>query len=115
MRDDTEKGRFRTDFFPPVEIPTVEHEPWVLRNIPIPPGMHKEVCDFIKTKIDAGTYEPSSSSYRSRWFTVMKKDGKSFRIVHSLEPLNAVTIAHSGLPPAMESLAEHFAGLVRGV
>ncbi len=40
----------------------------------------------------------------------MKKDGKTFRIVHSLEPLNAVTIAHSGLPPAMESLAEHFAG-----
>jgi hypothetical protein len=112
--DDTEKGRFRTDFFPPVEIPTVEHEPWVLRNIPIPPGMHKEVCDFIKTKIDAGTYEPSSSSYRSRWFTVMKKDGKSFRIVHSLEPLNAVTIAHSGLPPAMESLAEHFAGRACG-
>ncbi len=44
----------------------------------------------------------------------MKKDGKTFRIVHSLEPLNAVTIAHSGLPPAMESLAEHFAGRACG-
>lgn len=44
----------------------------------------------------------------------MKKDGKSFRIVHSLEPLNAVTIAHSGLPPAAEELAEHFSGRACG-
>ena len=40
----------------------------------------------------------------------MKKDGKSLRIVHSLEPLNAVTIAHSGLPPATEELAEQLSG-----
>jgi hypothetical protein len=112
--DDSEKGRFRSDFFPPVEIPVVEHVPWVLKNIPIPPGMHQRVCEFIKTKIDAGTYEPSSSSYRSRWFTVLKKDQVSFRIVHSLEPLNAVTIAHSGLPPVMETLAEHIAGRACG-
>ena len=112
--DDTEKGSFKTEYFPPVDIPVVEHVPWVLKNIPIPPGMHKEICDFIQKKIASGTYEPSSSSYRSRWFIVMKKDGKSFRIVHSLEPLNAVTIAHSGLPPEMESLAEHFAGRACG-
>lgn len=112
--DDTEKGSFRTDFFPPVDIPVVEHTPWVLKNIPIPPGMYERVCEFIATKIKAGTYEPSSSSYRSRWFTVTKKDGVSFRIVHSLEPLNAVTIAHSGLPPAADSLAEHFSGRACG-
>ena len=40
----------------------------------------------------------------------MKKDGKSLWIVHSLEPLNAVTIAHSGLPPTTEELALQFAG-----
>ncbi|TFK60569.1 hypothetical protein BDN72DRAFT_745665, partial [Pluteus cervinus] len=56
-----------------------------------------------------GVYEPSNASYRSRWFCVAKKNGK-LRIVHSLEPLNAVTIAHSGLPPATEELAAHFAG-----
>ncbi len=112
--DDTEKGSFKSEFFPPVEIPAIEHVPWVLKNIPIPPGMHTEICDFIRRKVEAGTYEPSSSSYRTRWFIVMKKDGKTFRIVHSLEPLNAVTIAHSGLPPAMESLAEHFAGRACG-
>ena len=41
---------------------------------------------------------------------VAKKDGKSLRLVHSLEPLNAVTIAHSGVPPATEELAAKFGG-----
>jgi hypothetical protein len=41
---------------------------------------------------------------------VAKKDGKSLWIVHSLEPLNVVTIAHSGLPLATEELASQFAG-----
>ena len=112
--DDTEKGRFKEEYFPPIEMPVIEHTPWVLKNIPIPPGIYPEVCDMIATKMKAGTYEPSNSSYRSRWFTVMKKDGKKFRIVHSLEPLNKVTIAHSGLPPATEMLAEHFAGRACG-
>ena len=60
--------------------------------------------------MDAGVYEPSNMSYRSQWFCILKKDGKSLRIIHSLEPLNKVTIAHSGLPPATEELAEGFAG-----
>lgn len=109
-----EGGRFREDFFPDVEIPVIEHTPWVLKNIPIPPGIYDEVCKVIKAKIDAGVYEPSSSSYRSRWFCVIKKDGKSLRLVHNLEPLNAVTIAHSGIPPATEHLAEQFAGRACG-
>ena len=112
--DDTERGRFREDFFPPVDIPVVPHKPWVLKNIPIPPGLYPEVCRIIKLKLDAGVYEPSNSSYRSRWFCVLKKDGKSLRLVHSLEPLNEVTIAHSGLPPATEMLAAQFAGRACG-
>ena len=32
------------------------------------------------------------------------------RIVHSLEPLNAITIQHSGVTPILEHLAEQFAG-----
>jgi hypothetical protein len=101
--EDQERGRFREDFFPPIDIPVVPHKPWVLKNIPIPPGLYPEVCRIIKTKIEAGVYEPSNSSYRSRWFCVLKKDGKSLRLVHSLEPLNEVTIAHSGVPPATET------------
>ena len=107
--DDSERGRFREDFFPPVMMPVVDHKPWVLRNMPIPPGIYDEVCGIIQTKIAAGVYERSNSSYRSRWFTVLKKAGK-LRIVHSLEPLNAVTIQHSGVTPFTEQLAEHFAG-----
>lgn len=108
--EESEKGHFKPEFFPPVDIPVIPHTPWVLRNIPIPPGIYDEVCKIIKHKLDSGVYEPSNSSYRSRWFCVVKKDGKKLRLVHSLEPLNAVTIAHSGLPPATEELAESFAG-----
>jgi hypothetical protein len=45
--DASERGRFRTDFFPPVEMPVVEHKPWVLKNIPIPPGLYKQICELI--------------------------------------------------------------------
>jgi hypothetical protein len=58
------------DFFPPVDIPVVPHKPWVLKNIPIPPGLYPEVCRIIRARIDAGVYELSNSSYRSRWFCV---------------------------------------------
>jgi len=112
--DDSERGKFRTDFFPPVDFPVIPHKPWVEKNIPIPPGVFKEVCKIIKTKIAAGVYEPSSSSYRSRWFCVLKKDGKSLRPVHSLESLNRVTIQHSGVVPIPEHLAEQFAGRACG-
>jgi len=104
-----ERGSFNKKFFPPIEIPTILHTPWVEKNRPIPPAIYDEVCKMIKRKIAAGVYEPSNSSYRSRWFTIVKKDRKSLRIVHSLEPLNKVTIVHSGLPPATEKLTMHFA------
>ena len=112
--NDTERGHFREDFFPPINIPVVPHKPWVQRNIPIPPGLYNEVCEVIRRKMKAGTFEPSNSSYRSRWFCVVKKDGKSLRIVQSLEPLNEVTIQHSGVPPFSEQLSEHFAGRACG-
>ncbi len=107
---DAERGHFREDFFPPVEMPTIAHKPWAVRNIPIPPGIYDHVCSLLKRKIDAGVFEPSNSSYRSPWFCVVKKDGTSLRIVQSLEPLNAVTIAHSGVPPFTEQIVEQFAG-----
>ncbi|KAF9800393.1 hypothetical protein IEO21_10373 [Rhodonia placenta] len=107
---DDERGCFKPEYFPPVDFPVVPHTPWVQKNIPIPPGIYNEVCAVIKRKIAAGVYEPSNSSYRSRWFCVVKKDSKSLRLVHSLEPLNAVTIQHSGVPPTPEYLAEQFGG-----
>jgi hypothetical protein len=95
-------------------MPVVEHTPWVYKNIPIPAGIYDEVCKIVQKKLDAGVYEPSNASYRSRWFTVAKKDGKSLRIIYSLEPLNAITIAHSGVPPATEELASKYAGRACG-
>ena len=111
---DQERGHFREDFFPPIEIPTIPHKPWTQRNIPILPGIYEEVCKLIKRKLEAGVYEPSNSSYRSRWFCIVKKDRKSFRIVHSLEPLNKVTIKHAGVTPFTDQIGEHFAGRACG-
>ena len=110
--DNSERGHFHKDFFPPIDIPVVPHEPWVERNIQIPPGMYNELCKLVKQKIDAGIFKPSNSLYQSRWFCVLKKDGKLLWIVQSLEPLNKVTIAHSGVPPFTDQLAEQFAGCV---
>ncbi|RDX39416.1 hypothetical protein OH76DRAFT_1297858, partial [Lentinus brumalis] len=107
--DDSERGSFRRDMFPPVRFPVIPHVPWVEKNFPIPPGIYAQAAALIQRKIAAGVYEPSNASYRSRWFCVLKKDG-NIRIVHSLEPLNKVTIQHSGVPPVPDHLAEQFAG-----
>ncbi len=61
--DESQKGKFRENFFPPVTSPVIEHIPWVHKNIPIPPGLYHEVIDIVKDKIASGIYEPSSSSY----------------------------------------------------
>ena len=41
---------------------------------------------------------------------MVKKDGFALRIVHSLEPLNKITIRHSGVPLIPDHMAEQFAG-----
>jgi hypothetical protein len=108
-RETSEQGHFREDFFPLINIPVIPHKPWVQRNIPILPGLYDELCQLFKDKIDAGVFKLSNSSYQSRWFVVIKKDEKLLWIVQSLEPLNQVTIAHSGVPLFTEQLAESFA------
>jgi len=108
--EDNEGGKFKKEYFLVIEIPIVAHIPWVERPFRILPAIHDEVCSIIKRKINVGVYEPSNSLYCLRWFCVIKKDRKSLCIVHSLEPLNRVTIAHSGLPLATEELAMHFTG-----
>ena len=63
--EDQEQEKFQEEFFLPIDIPAVPHKPWVLKNIPIPPGLYPEVCRIIKSKIEAGVYKLSNSSYRS--------------------------------------------------
>jgi hypothetical protein len=108
--EEIEKGSFKPEYFDPIVLPVVEHVPWQLKNIPIPPGKYSEIVRLVKEKIAAGVYEPSNSSYRSRWFCVLKKDKKSLRIVHDLQPLNAVSIQDRGVPPLTEPYAESFGG-----
>ena len=107
---DEERGTFDPTYFAPVEIPHIAHTPWAHRQGPIPRGILRNVTEIIENKWRSGVYEPSSSSYNSRWFCVFKKDGKSLRLVHSLEPLNAVTIKNAALPPYTDVVAEDFAG-----
>ena len=107
--DPGERGRFKEEYFPPVRIATVPHTPWVQRNIPIPPAIYPQVIEIIKGKIEGGVYEPSNAAYRSRFFTVEKKGGK-LRLVHDLQPLNAVTIRDSAMPPFTDHLTEALAG-----
>ena len=53
-------------------------------------------------------YEPSAAAYQSCWFCMLKQDGKTLRLMHNLQPLNAVTIQDSSVPPFIEHLAESF-------
>ncbi|KZT05319.1 uncharacterized protein LAESUDRAFT_656401 [Laetiporus sulphureus 93-53] len=59
-----EKGQFQ-EYFDLVIIPVVEHVPWVLKNMLIPPGIFNQVMQIIKDKMDSGVYEASNSLYRS--------------------------------------------------
>jgi hypothetical protein len=107
--EDVERGTLKEEFFSPYIIPTVPHSPWEYRNIPIPPGIMPQVIKVLKLKMAAGVYEQSQSSYRSRWFVVLKKSGK-LRIVHDLQPLNGVTIRDAGMLPIVDDFVEGFAG-----
>ena len=89
--EEEHRGTLREDYFTPYIIPTVPHIPWAFTNIPIPPGIKDQVIEILKNKISVGVYEPSQSSYRSRWFCVLKKNRK-LSIIHDLQLLNAVTI-----------------------
>ena len=45
---------------------------------------------------------------------ILKEDGKSLRIIHSLEPLNRISIQHSSVPPIPDHMVEQFAGRACG-
>ena len=64
--------------------------------------------------MDASVYERSNSSYCSHWFCIVKKDMTSLHLIRSLEPLNTVTIQHSGITPFTEQIAEQFTGCTCG-
>ena len=107
--DETHRGLFRSDYFTPYKIVTIDHIPWMQKNIPIAKGIYEDVIGIIKNRLNAGVYERAQSSYRSRYFCVKKKNG-SLRLVHDLQPLNKVTIRDAGVPPIIDEFVEPFAG-----
>jgi hypothetical protein len=107
--EDSERGTFKDSYFSPYIIPTVPHIPWEHTNRPVPAGIREKVMEVLRLKIEAGVYEQSNSSYRSRWFVVLKKNGK-LRIVHDLQPLNGITIRDAGMLPIVDDFVDSFAG-----
>ena len=106
---EAEKGRFSNEYFTPVKILVVEHVPWAHKNIPIPSGILGDIIQIFKDKFAMGVYEHSDASYCSQWFCVKKKSG-ALRLVHDLQPLNAITIRNSGVPPIADQVIEAMAG-----
>ena len=106
---DAERGSFSAKYYPDYVIRTIPHEPWQRKSIRLPQSRREEVLHIMKTHISTGRYEPSSASYRSTFFAVEKKGGL-LRIVHDLQPLNAVTIRDATLPPRVEDMIESFSG-----
>ena len=107
--EENERGTFRQDYFTDYQIPVTSHVPWADKNIPLPPGQREEIIRLLKEKMEAGVYEKTQSSYRSRWFCVQKKNGE-LRIVHDLQKLNGVTIRDTGVPPILDEFVEAYAG-----
>ncbi|KDQ22485.1 hypothetical protein PLEOSDRAFT_1025996, partial [Pleurotus ostreatus PC15] len=56
--EETDRGTLRKDYFSDYIMPTVPHTPWEYKNIPIPPGIKDKVVEMLRSKIDAGVYEP---------------------------------------------------------
>jgi hypothetical protein len=106
--EDKHRGILKNSYFSDYIMPTIPHTPWEYKNIPIPPGIKDKVIDLLKNKIEAGVYEQSQSSYRCRWFCVLKKNG-TLRMIHDLQPLNKVSIRDAGLLPIVDDFVEPFA------
>ncbi|KAH9952416.1 hypothetical protein BC827DRAFT_1106157, partial [Russula dissimulans] len=78
--------------------------------LPIPPGILGDVIQIFKDKFATGVYEHSDASYRSRWFCVKKKSViNSLCLIYDLQPLNAVTICNSSVPPPADQVIEAMA------
>ena len=107
--DEQERGTFRSDYFSDYKMPVIDHIPWQEKNIALPRGYHDEIIRLLKEKAIAGVYEEAQSSYRSRWFCVIKKNGE-LRIVHDLQKLNGVSVKDAGVPPILEEFVEAYAG-----
>lgn len=99
----------RSSYAEPYIIPTVPHEPWAEKNIPIPLKVREQVLDLLRQRLRTGLYERAESPYSSKWFCVPKKDGK-LRLVHGVERMSSITIKDAGVPPVLQPFVENIVG-----
>ena len=100
---------FNRKYYPDYIMRTIPHMLWQIKPLRLPLARTEEIMSMLKEQMKAGKYESSQSSYRARFFTVEKKD-KSLRIVHDLQPLNAVSIRDSATLPRIDEMLDFFAG-----
>ncbi len=89
--DKKDRGTFSPEYFSDYIMPVILHVLWEFKNMPIPPGIRDKIIQFLRSKIEAGVYEASQSSYCSWWFCILKKNG-TLHLIHDLQPLNKVSI-----------------------
>jgi RNase H-like domain found in reverse transcriptase/Integrase zinc binding domain len=106
--EDSEMGLVKPEIEPPVVIHTVPHEPWQQNNIRLPKATQDAATAIVKEKQKLGILEHSQGPYRSRYFLVSKKTGQ-WRLINDVQPLNAITIKESGMPPSVDEFSEDFA------
>ena len=107
--EDSERGKFRSEYFPDYIMEMVPHIPWQLPPIPIPRAIKTEVEELLRNQFKSGNLERSTSSYRARMFTVKKATG-GLRVVWDLQELNKYSIQDAMLPPNINEFAESFVG-----
>ena len=107
--EDSERGTFKEQYFPPYIMETVPHKPWQEPPIRMPYALETSMGELLREQKKSGNLEESRSSYRSRIFVVQKPSG-GLRVVWDLRPLNAVSLLDATLPPDVNEFAEAFVG-----
>ncbi len=109
LYEEKDQDTFSQEYFSDYIMPVVVDTPWEYKNIPIPPGIQQKVIEFLKSKIEAGVYEASQSSYQSRWFCILKKS-RALQLIYDLQPLNQISICDAGQIPEPDDFIEPYGG-----
>src|SRR5258707_1492684 len=88
---DKECGTFNRKYYPDYVMKMIPHTPWQIKPLRLLLARTEEIMTMLKEQMQAWKYESSQSLYQARFFAVEKKD-RSLRIVHDLQPLNAMSI-----------------------
>ena len=52
--DESMRGSFNPNYFPPIILPVIPHQPWAKRSFPIPAGIRAQVIEEIKHCYSSG-------------------------------------------------------------